>query len=115
MKTGKCIHTDGGWPGEDKKMVLWSLCDETRLEIWFVKQGNSLLVNSMFNFLDMYIIHKNPKCVKAFTVIIFLMLNFVLHFQRRANTITLETKPFTFFAQGVPPRIALAFKEPATY
>ncbi|XP_074614387.1 uncharacterized protein LOC141874129 [Acropora palmata] len=38
LKTGKCIHTHGGWPGEDKKMVLWSLCDEMRLEIWFVKQ-----------------------------------------------------------------------------
>lgn len=38
VKTGKCIHSNGGWPGNGKKMVIWSTCDEERLELWFGKQ-----------------------------------------------------------------------------
>ncbi|KAL9951076.1 hypothetical protein ACROYT_G043672 [Oculina patagonica] len=38
IKTGKCLHTNGGWPGVDRNMVLWSGCDVQRLEIWFMKQ-----------------------------------------------------------------------------
>ena len=40
VKTGKCIHTNGGWPGAGREIVLYSGCDVQRLEIWFVKQGN---------------------------------------------------------------------------
>ena len=39
LKSNKCIHTYGAWPGVDRHMVLWSGCDEKRLEIWFAKQG----------------------------------------------------------------------------
>ena len=42
VQTGKCIHTNGGWPDPGKKMVLWSGCDVARLEIWLVKQGKRL-------------------------------------------------------------------------
>ncbi|PFX13518.1 Disintegrin and metalloproteinase domain-containing protein 9 [Stylophora pistillata] len=38
LKTGKCVHTNGAWPGVDRHMVLWSGCDEKRLELWFAKQ-----------------------------------------------------------------------------
>ncbi|XP_066014989.1 uncharacterized protein [Pocillopora verrucosa] len=38
LKSNKCIHTYGAWPGVDRHMVLWSGCDEKRLEIWFAKQ-----------------------------------------------------------------------------
>jgi len=38
VKSGKCLHTYGGWPGAGRNMVLWSGCDSQRLEIWFVKQ-----------------------------------------------------------------------------
>lgn len=39
VKTGKCIHTNGAWPGVGRNMVLWSGCNEQRLELWFMKQG----------------------------------------------------------------------------
>ena len=39
VQTNKCIHTSGYWPDPGNKMVLWSGCDEGRLEIWLVKQG----------------------------------------------------------------------------
>ena len=39
VKTGKCIHTNGAWPAVDRYMVLWSGCNEQRLELWFTKQG----------------------------------------------------------------------------
>jgi len=38
VKTGKCIHTNGAWPGKGRYMVLWSGCNEQRLELWFKKQ-----------------------------------------------------------------------------
>lgn len=38
IQTGKCIHTNGAWPGAGREMVLWSGCDVQRLELWFVKQ-----------------------------------------------------------------------------
>lgn len=41
VKTGKCIHTNGAWPGKGRYMVLWSGCNEQRLELWFKKQGKS--------------------------------------------------------------------------
>ena len=40
VKTGKCLHTNGAWPEVNKEMVLWGGCDERRLELWFMKQGN---------------------------------------------------------------------------
>ena len=43
VKTGKCIHTSGAWPGVNRNMVLWSGCNEQRLELWFRKQGKSIL------------------------------------------------------------------------
>ncbi|KAJ7386460.1 metalloendopeptidase [Desmophyllum pertusum] len=38
IKTGRCIHTNGAWPGVGRNMVLWSGCDVQRLELWFMKQ-----------------------------------------------------------------------------
>lgn len=38
VKSGKCLHTTGGWPGAGRYMVLYFGCDEGRLELWFGKQ-----------------------------------------------------------------------------
>ena len=39
VKSGRCIHTSGAWPGNGRQMVLWSGCDVQRLQLWFGKQG----------------------------------------------------------------------------
>ncbi|XP_066014963.1 zinc metalloproteinase-disintegrin-like atrase-A [Pocillopora verrucosa] len=38
VKSGRCIHTSGAWPGNGRQMVLWSGCKEQRLQLWFGKQ-----------------------------------------------------------------------------
>ena len=38
-KSGRCIHTSGAWPGNGRQMVLWSGCEEQRLQLFFGKQG----------------------------------------------------------------------------
>ncbi|KXJ11173.1 Disintegrin and metalloproteinase domain-containing protein 15 [Exaiptasia diaphana] len=37
VKSGKCVHPSGGWPGNGRELVLWGGCDITRLEINFIK------------------------------------------------------------------------------
>ncbi|XP_022804380.1 zinc metalloproteinase-disintegrin-like kaouthiagin-like [Stylophora pistillata] len=38
VKSSKCLHTTGGWPGVDKYMVIYNGCNVKRLELWFGKQ-----------------------------------------------------------------------------
>ena len=40
-----CVHTNGGWPGVDRKLLLWNGCDYERLEIWFLKPGTTYTQN----------------------------------------------------------------------
>ena len=40
VKSNKCIHPDGGQPRIGRYLVIWSGCDQQRLEIRFIKQGN---------------------------------------------------------------------------
>ena len=47
VKTGKCIHTSGAWPAVNRNMVLWSGCNEQRLELWFSKQGKSIFQRTL--------------------------------------------------------------------
>ena len=56
VKTGKCIHTNGAWPGVGRNMVLWSGCDVQRLEIWFKKQGKSFLRDLSKKVIDSIIV-----------------------------------------------------------
>ncbi|KAK3716436.1 hypothetical protein QZH41_016844, partial [Actinostola sp. cb2023] len=37
VKSGKCVHPNGGRPGNNLELLLWSGCDSTRQEIWFMK------------------------------------------------------------------------------
>ena len=45
VKSSKCLHTTGGWPGVDKYMVIYNGCNVKRLELWFGKQGIFSLIN----------------------------------------------------------------------
>ncbi|XP_032229700.2 uncharacterized protein LOC5505409 [Nematostella vectensis] len=38
VKSEKCVHPYGAWPGNGRELVLWSGCDHVRLELWFMKQ-----------------------------------------------------------------------------
>jgi len=52
VKTGKCIHTNGAWPAKGRHIVLWSGCNEQRLELWFRKQGKPYLRELSRNVSD---------------------------------------------------------------
>ncbi|XP_027057790.1 uncharacterized protein LOC113684595, partial [Pocillopora damicornis] len=38
VKSGKCVHPTGYWPGNGRHLVIWSGCDQHRLQLWFGKQ-----------------------------------------------------------------------------
>jgi hypothetical protein len=42
VKSGKCVHPSGGYPGDNVELVIWSGCDQQRLEFWFMKPGKNL-------------------------------------------------------------------------
>ena len=39
VKSGRCVHPTGYWPGNGRHLVIWSGCDQHRLQLWFGKQG----------------------------------------------------------------------------
>ena len=49
IQSKKCVHTLGAWPAVDRELVIWSGCDETRLEIWFMKAGRGLIQLVQYN------------------------------------------------------------------
>ena len=37
VKTGLCIHPNGGWAGENVQLVHWGSCDSSRIALDFLK------------------------------------------------------------------------------
>ena len=49
VKSGKCVHPTGYWPGNGRHLVIWSGCDQHRLQLWFGKQGTPFNDNNNDN------------------------------------------------------------------
>ena len=60
LKSGKCVHPSARWPAIDKELKIYSGCDLTRLQIWFMKQGRYCQPQMNVNrIMNVYLIHRS--------------------------------------------------------